>query len=212
MRIPLGVFTLIALSACSNLPAVRPVAEGPNPPANAPVATAPTPALGKEISVEVEGSSRDETKRPFLLSLSGNAQPTLREDEALRMVNGALLAEGFTNGLAGNGAKPLRIKARFTKESSGFGFLGGTKHAVHLEAFDGDRLVWEYHATGAGEQDDIRPILPTLLAAGRGLIGSSTAGKRTVSLREGEALKASGAPEALKPAPKRSARRGLFQN
>lgn len=199
------------LASCAGFPPARPHAEA-NPPAPPAASAAPAPAKPTAaVSVEVEGSSRDETKRPFLLALAGNASPTLREDEALRAVRAALVYEGYTPGLAGGAERPLNIKARFSKEAPRFGFFGGTKHGVHLEAFDADRLVWEFHASANGDQEDIRPLLPTLLAAGHGLIGGSTAGTRTVAVRDGENLPPPPGLPIPAPAAKKTGRRGLLQ-
>ncbi|RZA09394.1 MAG: hypothetical protein EOP11_01820 [Proteobacteria bacterium] len=205
------IFSL-ALASCAAGPRPHHAGDAPN------LAPAPAPLTenlpgAKMVEIEVEGSSRDESRRPYQLGLSGGAVPSLREDEALRMVSAALNQEGFIPGLAGDGVRPLRIKAKFTKEAAGFAlFGGGARHALHLEAFDGERLLWEFHASGGSAQDDIRPILPTLLAAGRGLIGASTAGKKMISLAEQRPLNSPGVVPSVPIGPaKKSARRGLLQ-
>ena len=182
-------------------------------------APAKTHGAGRVVAVEVEASSREEAKRPFRLSLEGGAATSLAEEEALRMVEKALKADGFSSAAEAASERspegPIEIKARFSRESSAFGtalfgMLSPYKHGVHLKAFEGEKLLWELNAVGPSEMEDVRPVLPTLLAASLGSFGMSTGGKKTVSIEESDARFAR--LKSTKGAkPPKGDRRGLLQ-
>lgn len=201
------LFAVLAFSGCTHTPPPGEEVEAPIP---------ETHGAGRVVAVEVEASSREETKRPFRLSLEGGAATSLAEEEALRMVERALKADGFPSVAEAvaerSPAQPIDIRARFSRENSAFGtslfgMLSPYRHGVHLRAFEGDKLLWELNAVGPSEMEDVRPVLPTLLAASLGSFGMSTGGKKTISIEESDARFAK--LKGAKPA--KSGRRGLLQ-
>jgi hypothetical protein len=153
------LFSALLLSACAS----------PPPPKSA--------ALdGKQT--ELTASSRDTSRRPFRLKLDSGQSPTLAEDEALRMVDRALRADGFGGQ---NLAAGLEIKVKFQKEKPLLG-LGSYKQEVVMQAIEASELRWEISLAAPSNEEDIRPLLPSILAAGLGFYGKNSGGKKLVPL------------------------------
>lgn len=144
---------------------------------------------GRTFAVDVDASSRTPEKQGFVVALEGQPNPSLFESEGLRQVERALIIDGFPKD---PGTKPMEIKVSFERQNpitgaAIFGRLLPYKHTVHLRAIADNEIKWEVIATGASEEEDIRPTLPYLLTASLGLIGKSTSGKVERSVPEASA-------------------------
>jgi hypothetical protein len=132
---------------------------------------------GKVYGITIDASSRTQDKPGFIVLLEGETPPSLQEEEGLRQVERALWLDGFPKE---PGTMEVRVKFARENPITGtaiFGSLTPYKHAVKLRAIAQDQVQWELEATGPGEDEDIRPLLPYLLAGAIGQYGKNTSGK-----------------------------------